>query len=118
MRIFIAFAAAVLLGAPAARADDPVGQYAVNGNNPGGGPAYRGAAVVQRTGETYRVMWIIGNQRIEGTAIGDKSFLTVTYRFGDQIGLAFYASTKDGNWQGVWTFTGATQLGAEHWERQ
>ncbi len=59
---------------------DPVGRYTVEGKNPGGGPSYSGTVSVERTGQTYRVVWDVGGSRFIGTGVGNKDFLAVSYR--------------------------------------
>ncbi len=110
-------AAAALLGSIAAAcAADPAGTYDVSGRSPGGS-SYTGTVRVQKTGQTYKVVWVIGNSRYIGTAIGDKDFLAVTYSSSGDTGLALYAAEGD-NWKGIWTHAGGTTMGAEHWKRQ
>jgi hypothetical protein len=96
---------------------DPVGKYEVTGTNPGGKSTYTGQVTVERTGDTYRVVWNVGGTRYVGTGIGNKEFIAVSYRSGDQTGLALYAEDGDG-WGGVWTYAGGKQMGTEKWERQ
>ena len=55
--------------------------------------------------------------RQELPALGDSRFLAVTYRSGDNTGLALYAQDGDG-WKGVWTYAGGRTMGTEVWERQ
>lgn len=110
----LTFAFVLIAGAALA---DPVGRYAVSGTNPGGDSKYSGDVSVERTGDTYRVVWQVGGQRYVGTGIGDKNFLAVSYRSGDQTGLALYAENDDGTWIGVWTYAGGKQVGTERWER-
>src|SRR6516164_7244606 len=86
--------------ATAAFAADPVGTYHIEGHNPSGS-TYEGSVTVTKTGDTYRVVWDIGGTKYEGTAIGDKDFMAVTYRSGDSTGLALYGE-DGGNWKGVW----------------
>ncbi len=112
----VALCLSVLWGFPALAAD-PAGHYRVEGNNPGGQGAYRGTVDVTRTGETYRVVWVIGDQRYVGTGIGNEQFLAVTYRSGNDTGLAIYGERGDG-WAGPWTTAGGTSVGAESWTRQ
>jgi len=110
-------AAALTLSATAAFAADPIGNYNVEGTNPGGGSKYRGTVTVERTGETYRVVWVVGSQRYVGTGIGNKDFLAVSYRSGNETGLALYGE-DGGNWTGVWTVANGRSLGAEVWKRR
>jgi len=110
-----AFALAFVLSATAAFAD-PVGHYSVTGTNPGGKSTYSGEVVVERTGDTYRVVWDIGNARFVGTGIGNKDFIAVSYSSGNQTGLALYSDDGNGAWAGVWTYAGGKQIGTERWE--
>ena len=75
-------AAAALTWSATAFAADPVGTYDVQGSNPGGGSSYRGTVTVEKTGETYRVVWVVGGTRYVGTGIGNREFLAVSYRSG------------------------------------
>ncbi len=110
-------ATAGLTWSAAAFAADPVGSYDIEGSNPGGGSSYRGTVTVERTGETYRVVWVVGGTRYVGTGIGNREFLAVSYRSGSDTGLAMYGS-EGGNWKGIWTYAGGQRIGAEMWKRQ
>jgi len=109
-------AAAIVFGTTIALAD-PVGTYEVEGSNPGGSGNYTGTVTVERTGDTYRVTWAIGGTRYVGTGIGTKDFIAVSYRSGNNTGLALYGE-DGGNWTGIWTYAGGKKVGAEHWKRQ
>ncbi|HZS64390.1 MAG TPA: hypothetical protein VFA53_07840 [Xanthobacteraceae bacterium] len=118
MRHLFALAAAGLaLAATSAFAADPVGSYKVEGKNPGNGSTYSGTVKVEKTGGTFRVIWIVGGTRYIGTGIGNKNFIAVSYRSGRDTGLALYGE-DGGNWEGVWTYAGGRQLGTETWKRQ
>ena len=108
---------ALVLSVAAAFAADPVGSYTVEGNNPGGGSRYTGTVTISRTGDTYRVVWVVGSTRYVGTGIGDKDFIAVSYRSGNDTGLALYGS-DGGNWKGVWTYAGGREVGTEIWKRE
>jgi len=110
-------AAVALMMAVGAAFADPVGTYGVSGTNPNDGSTYSGAVRVERTNETYRVVWTIGGQRYVGTAIGNDQFLAVSYRSGNETGLALYGRDGDG-WKGIWTYEGGQKLGSEIWQRQ
>jgi hypothetical protein len=116
MRMPIAASLAFVLVSSAALAD-PAGRYAVSGTNPGGGSRYSGSVTVQRTGDTYRVTWIVGGQRYDGTGIGNNEFIAVSYRSGNDTGLALYSQDGD-NWKGIWAYAGSQKIGTEIWERQ
>jgi len=115
-RLVIATAAAVLWSV-AAFAADPVGNYSIEGTNPGGGGRYKGTVAVTKTGETYRVVWDVGGTRYIGTGIGNKDFIAVSYKSGNDTGLALYGA-DGGNWAGVWTYAGGREVGAELWKRE
>jgi hypothetical protein len=117
MRILLAIIASLAFSFTAAFAADPVGTYRVEGSNPGGGSSYSGTVTVERTGDTYRVIWVIGNDRFVGTGIGNRENLSVSYRSSNLNGLAVY--TEDGgNWTGVWAITDGRQIGREVWKRR
>jgi hypothetical protein len=117
MRHLSIAAAALFLGAGAAFAADPVGTYRVEGTNPGGGSGYTGTVTVERTGETYQVIWVVGGVRYTGTGIGDKDFIAVSYRSGNDTGLALYGE-DGGNWLGLWTVANGRNVGTEVWKRR
>jgi hypothetical protein len=72
---------------------------------------------VRKTGETYSVVWVVGSTRYVGTGIGSKDFIAVSYRSGNDTGLALYGSDGS-NWNGIWTYAGGKQVGTERWLRQ
>ena len=117
MRPLAALAAAAVMFAPLAALADPVGRYNISGTNPGNGSAYNGTVSVERTGETYRVIWRVGSTRYFGTGIGNKDFLAVSYRSGRSTGIALYGPAGDG-WAGVWTYADGRDVGSERWKRQ
>jgi hypothetical protein len=116
MRHLFAVGAAALLWSATAFAD-PVGRYSVEGTNPGGSSQYTGTVTVEKTGQTYRVIWVVGSTRYVGTGIGDHDFIAVPYKSGNDSGLALYGADGD-NWSGVWAYAGARQMGTEVWKRE
>ena len=114
---YLAVTFVLLWSTTAAFAADPSGRYTIQGTNPGGKGSYSGTVTVDRTGETYRVVWIVGSTRYVGTGIGNKDFIAVSYASGNSSGLALYGA--DGaNWAGVWAYSGARDVGAETWTRE
>jgi hypothetical protein len=103
--------------AGSAFAGDPAGRYSLVGSNPGGKGRYSGTVEVEKTGDTFRVTWDIGGQTYVGTGIGSDKGFAVTYRSGNQTGLAIYGA-KGNDWDGVWTFTGGKEIGGEAWTRR
>lgn len=116
MRRFVVVSIAVLWSAVTAFAADPTGTYKVEGANPGGNGKYTGTVSVTKTGETYQVVWVVGSARYVGTGIGNKDFLAVSYKSGNDSGLALYGA-DGGNWAGVWTYAGGKELAPEIWKR-
>jgi hypothetical protein len=113
--LFAAFIVCAL--AAPAMADSPVGHYAIEGRNMGKG-GYIGTVDVIQTGDTYKVTWVIKGTVYDGTAIGDRNFLAVTYKSGkDNTGLALYTA-KGSDWVGVWTYSGGTAISSENWSRE
>jgi len=117
LRTLAVAAAALLTSVVLAAAADPVGRYNVEGSNPGTGTRYTGSVTVERTGDTFRVTWDVGSQTFVGTGIGNDEGFAVTYRSGNQTGLAIYGA-RGSNWRGVWTYTGGRDIGAEVWTRR
>jgi hypothetical protein len=114
---FLFAAAALVLTASMAMAADPVGRYRVEGTNPGSTSRYSGVAQVEKTGDTYRVVWVVGHTRYIGTGIGDKEFIAFSYRSGRDTGLALYHADGD-DWKGVWAYAGSRTIGTEIWHRE
>lgn len=112
---YVVAAALIALGSTAALAD-PVGRYAVEGKTPEGAP-YTGTATVEKTGETYRVVWVVGRDKLTGTAVGNDEFFAVTYRSGNDTGVAVYGRDGD-DWAGIWTYSGGKAVGAELLKRR
>jgi hypothetical protein len=117
MRAIHAGALVAMLWSMVAFAEEPVGEYAVSGTNPGDRGTYSGTATIERTGETYRVVWQIGSDRYVGTAIGNNEFLAISYTMGSQSGLAMYSASGAG-WKGIWTYANGRQIGTEIWSRR
>lgn len=124
MRIGLAVLSAALMtivlwtaSAAPVKADDPVGRYTVTGTNPGNRGTYSGSVVIDKTGDTYRVVWQIGNDRYIGTGIGNDQFIAVSYKFGSDTGLALYSASGAG-WKGIWAYSGGQTLGSEIWSRR
>jgi hypothetical protein len=114
---YLLIIATLLHSTALAFAADPIGTYRVTGTNPGSGSRYQGTVTVDRTGDTYRVVWVVGGTRYVGTGIGNREGLAVSYRSGNSTGLALYGA-DGGNWEGVWTYAGGRDIGTEVWKRQ
>jgi len=107
----------VLLLSLAGALADPVGRYEARGTDAQNGGPYTASVTVERTGDTYRVTWIVGRTQYDGTGIGNNEFLAVSYRSGNVTGLALYTAKGD-NWEGIWAYAGGRRLGTEVWRRR
>ena len=114
---FTTACAALVMSTLLAFAGEPEGSYRVVGSNPGSGSRYSGTVMVEKTGQTYKVTWNIGGDVYVGTGIGSTEGLAVSYRSGNQSGLAIYGAKGD-NWEGVWAWTNGRTVGGEAWTRQ
>ena len=72
MRHLSALAAVALVFSVTAALADPVGKYDIEGTNPGSDTSYSGTVSVERTGQTYRVVWVVSETRSIGTGVGNK----------------------------------------------
>ncbi len=129
----LAVAAAAILFWPALALANPAGVYDVVGGNTDGTSGYRGEVSVERTGETYRVTWIIAGKTHIGTGIGakfegdrfemgpateDDTAISVGYVAADGFGIAMFFEQPDGEWAGVWTYGGSNRVAGETWTRR
>jgi len=60
---------------------------------------------------------VVAGTRYVGTGLGDKDFLAVSYKSGNDTGLALYGAKGD-DWGGIWTNSGGRDVGAEVWRRE
>lgn len=93
-----------------------IGRYNVEGQNPSGSP-YAGTATIEKTGDTYRVVWTIDGTRFVGTGIGSDEGIAISYRSGSNTGIALLGKEPWG-YGLVWTYMGGTDLGTERWTRR
>ncbi len=92
------------------------GQYKVQGKNPDGS-SYGGSASIEKTGDTYRVVWNIGGERYIGTGIGSDEAIAIGYRSGSNTGVVLLVKQGD-EYYSVWTYLNGRELGGEKWTRQ
>ena len=127
MRVFVAFLV-ILISVPAFAG--PEGKYTVEGSNPGGGSVYQGTVAVERNGQTYSVVWDVGGTKYVGTGLGaanvkgtptmgpaseQDNAIAISYVSNGTFGLTFYVEQENGQWKGIWTFGGSSQIGTEIW---
>lgn len=130
MRLPTVAVALLALALPASAIADPAGTYDLTGLNPDSGDTYKGTATVTRTGETYSVVWKIGDDTISGIGIGIRLVdgravlgpandgdvgLSVSYESGDDHGIVTYFEQPDGTWHGTWAYNGWRRISTEDW---
>jgi hypothetical protein len=93
-----------------------IGRYNVEGQSPSGS-TYAGTATIEKTGDTYRVVWTIDGTRFVGTGIGSDEGIAISYRSGSDTGIALLGKEPRG-YGLVWTYMGGTDLGTERWTRR
>jgi len=93
---------------------DPSGLYDVLGQNPDG-TSYTGTVLLSRVGETFAVTYTMADgSKVMGTAIGDDDFLSIGYGSEGDVGVVLMGRAGR-NWEGIWTYLGASDLGLEEW---
>lgn len=89
------------------------GLYEVTGANPDG-TEYTGTLTLTQVGlSTFRVVWTIGNDTIEGMGMVSGLTFATAFALGDQAGMGIYEIRRDGSLEGVWTTAGAFAQGRE-----
>lgn len=105
------------VGAQAAWAEAPAGDWVCTGSSPGDTRLYKGYVNVEKSGETYTVMWRFGTTTYLGTGIdlGDH-FAVAFIKTGQQGGGLAIFRKHGSNWEGLWTPLGGKMLGKETWQ--
>lgn len=114
-RIAMTLALAITFGAAEANADEPIaGTYDARGENPGG-KKYLGVVEIVATGQTYRVLWRIGSQTIQGIGVATPTSLAVAFGGGGfaNAGIVLYERASQDTWCGIWTSGNGRTLGRE-----
>ena len=109
---------AALAFGTAARAEGIEGVYRVEGNGPESDQAYKGEAQVKKTGDTYTVVWRIGESGHVGTGILTADVLSIFFQPLDRRGAPGVASFRviEGKiTNGTWTVLGGKVVGTERW---
>ena len=91
------------------------GTYNMRGTNPTGGGTYFGTVEITRTGDTFSILWQIGDQSFEGTGIFRDGLLSVSFG-GEFGGIVVYRMSSSGG-KGVWAPHNSTDLGTENLQR-
>ena len=110
----IAFGAT--LASTAAHAID--GVYRVEGHSPGSSDVYKGEAQIKKTGDTYTVVWRIGESGHVGTGILTDNVLSIFFQPLDRRaapGIASFHVVGDKVVDGTWTVLGGNSVGVERW---
>ena len=117
--ISVAFLVFVIVQSSMAFAQDILGQYAIEGINPGTNAKYTGAVMVGKKGEVYTVGWKIGDQELIGTGLVQGDSFSVVYlpRETKAVpGLVVYTIMPNGVLVGRFTSYGGSAVGSETWK--
>ena len=110
-RFLLGAAVALSLAGPAAAQRS--GTYDVTGANPDG-TEYQGTMLLTQVGlASFRVVWQIGQDVIEGVAMVSGLTLATAFSLGGQPGMGIYEIRRDGTLEGQWTTVGAFAAGRE-----
>jgi hypothetical protein len=107
------FVVALMPAAAFAQSTNLTGTYIVEGQNAGAKGSYRGELAIAPSGDTFRVVWRIGNQQHEGTGLLRDGKLAVVFRSSQQTGVALYDVRDNGTLIGTWTTLGSRAVGTE-----
>ena len=109
----LGLAVALLLSAANTARADITGEYRVRGTNPDGS-TYSGAALIERDGDVYAIVWTIGNYSFGGIGIVHDDVFSVAWvrDDGDLYGLAAYTIDDDAL-RGTWTMNDHTSVYTE-----
>ncbi len=106
---FMAFLALAALPAMAQRN----GIYTLNGTNPDGS-AYDGEVAMQQVGlVSWRVVWAVAGERIEGIGMSSGNVMAVMYQLGQRTGMGIFNIEANGTMIGQWTVLGSSGIGTE-----
>jgi hypothetical protein len=111
----VAMGAAMTVGAAAEGID---GVYRVEGHSPGSNETYKGEAQIKKTGDTYTVVWRIGESGHVGTGILRGNVLSIFFQPLDRRaapGIASFLIAGDKVTEGTWTVLGGNAVGIERW---
>lgn len=100
-----------------ALAEAPLGDWRVQGQNPGDTRPYKGQVSVIQSGETYTVLWRFGGTTYIGTGLELGNHFAVTFKPSESmiVGLLLLEK-KEGAWRGKWTQMGGKTVGIETWQ--
>ena len=101
----------VLAALPAAAQRN--GVYDMTGTNPDG-TAYSGEVGMQQVGlVSWRVIWNVAGERIEGIGMSSGNVMAVMYQLGQRTGMGIFNIQVDGSMTGQWTVLGSSGIGTE-----
>ena len=130
MRLTSAIITLICLITPASALADPTGKFDVRGINADGSGEYTGTVRVTRTGETYKVVWSIGDHELAGIGVGvklidghivlgpasqDDNGISIAYDSDGTPGTVVYFERPDGTWHGIWAYQGSERIATEDW---
>ena len=115
MRLMLAAALCALpLMTATPAAAQRAGGYTVEGSGPNGADRYAGTLeLISTGGQTWRVVWRIAGETIQGIGVSNGRTLSTGYNHGGLIGTALYEVQPNGVLEGIWTSGRDGGLGRE-----
>ncbi|MBX9929938.1 MAG: hypothetical protein K2Y56_00090 [Methylobacterium sp.] len=90
------------------------GSYSVKGNNGTPNTDYSGSLTITQTSkDTFKLNWVIGDEKYVGYAVGDARIMAVSFTSGGSNGSALLVEDDAGGYKSIWAFNGEKQLGIE-----
>jgi hypothetical protein len=116
-RVFLSVLVGAVLTVSAA-AEGIDGLYRVEGHSPGSSEISKGQVQIKKTGDTYTVVWRIGESGHVGTGILRGNVLSIFFQPLDRRaapGIASFLVNDDKVTEGSWTVLGGNAVGMERW---
>ena len=90
------------------------GSYSVKGSNGTPDTEYSGALTITQTSkDTFRLNWVIGDDKYVGYGVGDARIMAVSFTSGGSSGSALLVEDDAGGYKSIWAFNGEKKLGIE-----
>jgi hypothetical protein len=104
------------LGSETIQGTELAGTHTIEGTAPNGN-TYTGSVAIEKTGDTYKMSWTIGDQQYVGVGIESGDKLVVAYGRGN-FGCMDYDLSRDEEMEGRWAARADTRTAVERLRRR
>lgn len=104
------------LGSETVRGTELAGQHSFEGTHPNGN-AYTGTVRIEKTGDTYKFDWTVGDRQYVGVGIESGDKLVVAFGLGN-FGCMDYDLGRDAEMEGRWAARTDTRISTERLQRK